>query len=213
MLEKIGTLGFLSISDPDAMVVKYLEDVLAENADPVFYEIGVGVGATTLPVAERMNNHGQLVLFSREAHVLELAADLRERGYGNVDSRWGSPGHTFSGYHFELARGVLAKELPQFDLAYLDGGHVFHLDAPATCVLKELCKPGGYIIFDDYDWNLAKSPTLNPITRPATANEYDPRQIDACHVEMVCKIMMDVDSRFELVELTKGSAVYQRIRA
>jgi SAM-dependent methyltransferase len=210
MLEKIGSPGFETLSRPDKTVLKYLETILEGNSEPVFYEIGVGVGATTLPVAERMNNRGQILIFSREKDVLELASDLRARGYCNIDSNWGSPSKTYSGYHFELACGVAENRLPSFDLAYIDGGHVFHLDAPATCVLKELCKPGGYMIFDDYHWSLAKSPTLNPGKRSATALEYDARQIEVCHVKLVCQTIMDPDQRYEFLGLEGNTAIYRR---
>lgn len=212
MLEKIGAPGFETLSRADKTVLQRLQEILVHQPEPVFYEIGVGVGATTLPVAQMLNNHGQMLLFSREVDVQELSTDLRERGFYNIDSRWGSPGKTYSGYHFELARAAVAKQLPVFDLAYIDGGHVFHLDAPAACILKELCKPGGYMIFDDWFWSLSKSPTMNPAKRPATAQEYDPLQIEACHVQMVCQSIMDIDPRYEFLGLEGNTATYRRRR-
>ncbi|MBN1498120.1 MAG: class I SAM-dependent methyltransferase [Spirochaetes bacterium] len=209
MIEKIGTQGYETLSKPDSTVLRYLDLVMKSNDNPVYYEIGVGIGATTLPVAEKLNNKGKIILLSREHHVKELAEDLAERGFANIDSSMGNPLKTYSGYHFELAMGALEKKLPKFDLAYIDGGHVFHLDAPATCILKELCRPNAYMIFDDYNWSLAKSPTLRPSKRPDTLKEYDLRQIEACHVMMVCKIFMDVDSRFKFLGFENGSAIYQ----
>jgi len=211
MLEKIGAPGFETLSNPEETVLKLLDEILVKVDAPVIYEIGVGVGATTLPVAKKMDNRGALFLFSRQKDVQELATDLRGLGYDNVNDTWGSPTRTYSGYHFELARGFVAGVLPQFDLAYIDGGHVFHLDAPAACILKELCKPGGYMVFDDWNWSLAKSPTMNPEVRPATATEYDIEQINQSHVQLVCKTIMDADKRFEFVVLTKNTAVYQRV--
>lgn len=210
MLEKIGSPEFATISAPNATVVSIARDLVLAGAEPVFYEIGVGIGATTLPVAEILDNRGRLVLFSRAWEIAELAADLAARGFTNVDDRWGSPHKVYSGYHFELARGFVAGALPAFDLAYLDGGHVFHLDAPATAVLKELCKPGGHIVFDDWYWSLARSPTMGPAIREATKREYDALQIDACHVQLVCKALMDVDPRFEFLGLDGATAVYRR---
>ena len=209
-LEKIGTPGFALISHPNDTVLALIRELATPDAEPVFYEIGVGIGATTLPVAEIMANRGRLLLFSREREVAELAADLAERGFTNVDAAWGSPSRVYSGYHFELARGFVAGLLPPFDLAYVDGGHVFHLDAAATSVLKELCKPGGYLVFDDWYWSLARSPTMSPAVREATRLEYDPRQIEACHVQLVCKAILDVDPRFDFVGLDGSTAVYRR---
>lgn len=210
MLEKIGAPDFATLSESDRTVVDLVKAKVASEREPVFYEIGVGIGATTLAVAESMNNRGRIVFFSREPDVKALAEDLAARGFTNVDASWGSPGKVYSGYHFELARGFVAGLLPPFDVAYVDGGHVFHLDAPAACVLKELCRPGGYIVFDDWHWNLARSPTMNPRKREATAREYDARQIETCHVQLVCRAVMDVDERFDFLGLNGSTAIYQR---
>lgn len=210
MLEKINAPGFETLSRPDLCVVNCLHELLKRVPAPVFYEIGVGVGATTLAIARLMRNSGEIVLFSRQNDVEELAADLAREGFTNVNANWGSPSQIYSGYHFELARGFVDKQLPLFDLAYIDGGHVFHLDAPACCILKELCKPGGFMIFDDWFWNMTQSPTFNPQKRPRTREEYDERQIEMCHVQLVCKAFMDTDPRFEFIRLESGSAIYQR---
>ncbi len=210
MLEKIGTSGYETLSDANETVLRLVDGFLSEGRPPVFYEVGVGIGATTLPVARRLANRGRILLFSRERDVLALARDLRDLGYGNVDDRWGSPGHTYSGYHFELARGFSEGALPALDLAYVDGGHVYHLDAAASCVLKELCTPGGYIVFDDWYWSLGKSPTLNPSVNPKTAEDYDPLQIETSHVQLVCRTVMDPDPRFEFLGLEGSTAVYRR---
>lgn len=210
MLEKIGTSGFETLSTPDSTVLRLLDDILEQNPAPVVYEIGVGVGATTLPIAQALNNNGRLLLFSRAKDVLELSADLRQLGYTNICDAWGSATKTYSGYHFELARGFVDGALPEFDLAFIDGGHVFHLDGSATCILKELCKPGGYMVFDDWNWTLAKSPTMNPGKRPATAQEYDDLQISTSHVQLVCKAFMDRDVRYRYVGREASTCIYQR---
>jgi SAM-dependent methyltransferase len=210
MLEKIGTPGFDTISTPDRTVLRLLQECLSLCESPVVFEVGIGIGATTLEMARVLNNRGSIFLFSREHDVRELTADLAALGYTNVNGNWGSPKNTFSGYHFELAYGFSRRELPEFDLAYIDGGHVYHLDAPAACVLKELCKPGGYMIFDDWNWSLAKSAGLNPQKRPATAVEYDARQITECQVQLVCKTIMDTDARYRFIGLEADSAIYQR---
>lgn len=211
MLEKIGKSGHEMISKPDATVERLIAEHLARTPDPVYYEVGVGIGATAVTVARAMRNRGKIFLFSREHDVRELTADLEALGFTNVNGQWGSPRNTFSGYHFELAYGFLQGALPAFDLAYLDGGHVFHLDAPAACVLKELCAPGGHLVFDDWSWSLERSTGLNPRKRPATAVEFDARQIAERHVPMVCKIVMDPDPRFRFLGIEKDSAIYQRI--
>lgn len=209
MLEKIGTSGFETLSSPDTVVLDRLTDVLSRETAPIVYEVGIGIGATSIEIMKLLDGKGCLHLFSREMDVTELAQDLRRLGYLNV-GQWGSPGKVYSGYHFELAEGFAMGRLPQFDLAYLDGGHVMHLDGTAICILKELAKPGGYLILDDISWSLAQSPTQCPEKRPRTAMEYDQRQIEACHVDLARRCFLDTDPRFTLLEETRNSAVYQR---
>jgi predicted O-methyltransferase YrrM len=213
MLEKIGAAGFETLSEPNKVVMSYVDEILGNKGSITFYEIGVGVGATTLPVSKAISDNGgigRIITFSRDRDVEDLISDLNEMGYDFVEGI-GSPGKTYSGYHFEMAVAFSKSELPEFDLAYMDGGHVFHLDASATCILKELCKPSGYIIFDDYHWSLQKSPTLNPKSNPQTRNDYDQNQIDASHVELICKTLMNTDPRYHLVGIKNGSAIYKRL--
>lgn len=211
MLEKIGKDRYKSISTPDPIVLKYIDLIKNRSDFPVFFEIGVGIGATTQEVARRLDNKGEIVIFSRAAEVKELVKDLEDIGFHNIDGRWGSPSNVYSGYHFQLAKGFVSGSFKHFDLAYIDGGHVFHLDAPAAAVLKELCKPGGYMLFDDWEWTLGGSPSISPSIRPQTAIEYDEEQIQTCHVQLVCKTIMDTDKRFAFLGIEKDTAIYRRI--
>ena len=211
LIEKIGKPGFETISDPNETVLRLAGELTQSRDFVTAYEIGVGIGATSWPLAKCLAENGVLYLFSREEDVKELASDLRAEGVENVNDDWGSPNRTFSGYHFELAKGFVSGQLPALDLAYIDGGHVFHLDAPATCVLKELCSPVGFLVFDDWNWSLAKSPTFNPSVRDRTRFDYDVGQIEECHVQLVCKVLMDTDSRFEFFGFEGSTAIYRRI--
>lgn len=69
------------------------------------------------------------------------------------------------------------------------------------------------MIFDDWGWSLAKSPPLRPSVRPETARDYDPRQIETSHVQLVCRSIMDPDPRYVFVALEGQSAIYRRRRA
>ena len=210
MLEKIGTAGFETLSQSDPAVVARLKTLLDSVPEPIVFEVGVGIGATSIEIAQLLNGKGMLHIFSRLSDVRELADDLRARGYGNV-AQWGSANRIYSGYHFELADGFVTGRLPKFDLAYLDGGHVMHLDGTAICLLKELAKEGAYLILDDVGWSLEQSPTMSPTVRPQTAVEYDPAQIAACHVDMARRCFLETDPRFELEQITRNTAVYRRV--
>ena len=213
MLEKIGQKGFETISKPDEIALSYLDDVLSTVTSPNVAEIGVGVGATSVEIAKKLANNGTFFLFSRQDHVVELADDLSELGYKNINSDWGSPNKLFSGYHFELARAVSSGAINSLDYVYLDGGHLFHLDAPTVCLIKEILAPGGYLVMDDWNWSLEKSPTLNPEAKPETSKLYDQNQIETSHVKMVANLFLDNDPNYVFLELTGNTAVYQRLPA
>lgn len=210
MLEKIGTAGFETLSQSDPAVVDRLKVLLETVPDPIVFEVGVGIGATSIEIARLLAGHGTLHIFSRLSDVRELADDLRAEGYGNV-AQWGSANRIYSGYHFELADGFVTGRLPKFDLAYLDGGHVMHLDGTAICILKELANEGAYLILDDVGWSLEQSPTMSPMVRPQTAVEYDAAQITACHVDMARRCFLETDPRFVLEQITRNTAVYRRV--
>lgn len=212
MLEKIGALGYEMLSSPDQVVLDVLNKILENKPrdSVVYYEIGVGIGATVRAVSKIMNNEGKIYLFSFERELFELAGDLANLGYDNINTEWGSPSQLYSGYHFQLAKAFVINKLPLFDIAYIDGGHVFHLDAPAACILKEVCKPGGYMLFDDWTWSIEKSPSMKPSVRPSTALHYDSEQIKEQHVKLVCKVIMDTDLRFNFLGIINDTAVYQK---
>lgn len=211
MLEKINDPNKLIFKHPNHLVSKYLQRIKRLETNPIYYEIGIGYGTTVLKAAKILDNSGQIYIFSKKNDCSSLKDDLQKLKYYNINDNYCSENKIYSGYHFDIALGVINKELPQFDLAFLDGGHVFHLDAPTTCILKELCKPGGYIIFDDYDWSLSISPALKPDVRQKTLEEYESIQINANHVKMICQLFMDTDNRYKkLPDSTSKTVVYER---
>lgn len=208
MIEKINSEHILG--KPNKYITKYIYSL--DNKNIIYYEIGIGIGSTVLEVSKLLNNEGKIYLFSKRHDCEELKNDLSKLGYKNINTNYCSDTKIYSGYHFDMAFGVYKKRLPSFDIAYLDGGHVFHLDAPTTCLLKELCKINGLIFFDDYNWTLSYSPTLNPKIRPQTINEYDKKQINTKHIEMICKIFMDTDERYEKILADTRCVAYKRVR-
>jgi hypothetical protein len=194
LIEKLLDTNYQTLIYPNKYITQYIS--LLDNKNIVYYEIGVGIGATVYAVAKLLNNIGSIYIFSRKKDCEELKNDLIKLGYNNIYNDYQSENNIYSGYHFDIACGIIEQKLPKFDLAYLDGGHVFHLDAPTTCMLKELCKVDGTIVFDDYNWSLLHSDTMNPTKRKKTLQEYDEKQIKSHHIKMICTIFMDTDKRF-----------------
>ena len=207
MLERISNLENRFISQPSSEVLEKLPWLLGTKTQR-YFEIGVGVGATVLEVAKALNNSGEIHIWSRQQDCDELVGDLSNLGIHNVVAH-GNPDKTYSGYHFTFLTSFCEGSLPSFDLAYVDGGHVAHLDLGTVAILKNVAHEGSIIVLDDFNWTLAKSPTLNPDINAQTAYNYDESQIVQPHVALICKALLDNDPSWSLVEIKNNSAVYE----
>ncbi|WIJ24026.1 class I SAM-dependent methyltransferase [Devosia sp. RR2S18] len=219
MLEKIGTAHYQGISAPSADALLVLDNVLGSGClAPVVAEIGVGVGATTFAIAKRLNGRGKLLLFDFEVSVDELARDLLNEGFSNIEA-YGNSRKTYDSYSWNLAQIALKKRRegsgPMLDFAYLDGAHSFVHDAPAAILLKELVKPGGFILFDDLHWTFDRSPTMNPASNAAVRDWYPAAQTAIPHVQMICELFFDNDQAFQRETLDNGisggRALYRKV--
>lgn len=211
MLERIGRPEDASLSDHSPEVVLLLDQILKWNPAPNIAEVGVGVGATSVKIAERLDNRGLLFLFDFNHNVAALGADLNALGYNNLRLH-GSSKHTYDSYTWQLLK--LAKFHQRanpdgfFDLIYLDGAHTFIHDVGSTALCKKLVKPGGYLLMDDYNWTFTTSPTMNPEKMPQVATWYSKEQLETPHIKLVCEALLDGDPEFERDYL--GGAVSHR---
>lgn len=212
MLERINTSGYESISQPSSDAIDILKRIVATGQQYVVAaEVGVGIGATTIELL-RVMGRGELHLFDFSDRVEELASDLREAKVVTeaVLITHGNGRETFNSYAWVVAQLAFERlknslDLPMFDFVYLDGAHTFHHDAPACAVLKEMLKPGGYIVFDDMYWTFSKSPTMNPDRKPEIRKDYSDEQLTLPHIERVVRLLMETDSRFEQVYLDQSN--------
>ena len=126
-------------------------------------EIGIGVGATTLQVINKLGKDDIYYCFDFESTLADLKSDL-ESGrfkiecqislYGNTHDEWDSYNWNLSNLVFEM-RSRHVKGI--FDAVYLDGAHTFLHDGLAICLLKELIKVGGFLVLDDLHWTYSLS--------------------------------------------------------
>lgn len=63
-------------------------------------------------------------------------------------------------YNWRLMKLIEENENPIFDFCYIDGAHDWYNDGFAFLLVDKLLKPGGIIVFDDYNWSFASSPTM-----------------------------------------------------
>lgn len=168
----------------------------------VIAEVGIYEGYTSRKIAEHLNGDGELHLFDFADRVDAVVAELSKAGFHNIVGH-GNSRKLFDSYNWSLMRVLQQHRTPVYDYVFLDGAHVWALDALAFFVLDRLLKPGGYIDFDDYRWSLAKSPTLNPVAFPMTAEMYTDEQIKERQVKLVVDLLVRRDSRYEEVVKNK----------
>jgi predicted O-methyltransferase YrrM len=217
MTTNIGISG-IQYRSPDVLAV--LRRLLDTKDEVSVAEVGIGIGATSREVAKMMNGKGELHLFDYEETVAKVEGELRSEGLadGITIVPYGNSRRTYDSYSWPLAK-LAIEEINRggsgiFDLAYLDGGHVFHHDAPACVALKELIRPGGYLVLDDVHWSFAKSRSANPGRKPEIRDRYTQEQIETSHVKMVDRLIMKNDPRFTQIFLSEsddpGRTVYQK---
>ena len=189
-------------------LAKKLKD---EKRKIVVAEIGIGWGATAVELINLLSKDDEYCFFDFDDAVKELQEDLDKINKNQVKLRaYGNSRKYLDSYSWNLAK-VLVEGNRKFNLVYLDGAHTFIHDGLSVCLLKELIEKDGYLILDDLNWSLAKSPTCNPTVKPEIVDYYSQEQINACQIEMVKNIFLDTDKRYEAIEINKRRAVFRRI--
>lgn len=112
-------------------------------------EIGTGKGDNTVILAS---------LFPL-AHLHTFDLPKEDRDYNTLAWRKGSEENSFTEvitheritFHEKNSFYLLSEDLPKFDLAFVDGGHSYPSLAWDAMYAYNMTKPGGIIIFHDYN--------------------------------------------------------------
>ena len=159
------------------------------------------------PIGKFLNGEGELHLFDYEDRVTDVATTLKAAGFHNI-RMFGSSYKLLDSYSWSLAKVLEQNAEPIYDYVFLDGAHTWAVDALTTFLVDRLLKAGGYLDFDDYDWTLSESPSLNPQVFPLTGKLYTGEQIAAKQVKMIVDLIMRRDSRYREVVPNK---VFQKM--
>jgi hypothetical protein len=213
MLELANDPRFATISKPAQHAIDLLKRVMESHPEPVIAEVGVGVGATSLELCRTLDNKGEIHFFDFGERTEPLIADLAGEGFTNTV---GHPNtrRFFDSYSWTLGKLVLerraAGETAMFDFIFFDGAHVWQYDATATVLLKDLLKPGGILLMDDYDWSLDVSPTMRQNSNPPLEKLYTDEQIVVCHVKFICDLFLDPDPDYEKIDIGYKTREHRR---
>lgn len=183
--------GAVAVSGPNMRTIEFVRGTRAER----IAEIGIYRGHTSLEFARYLDGKGELHLFDFEDVATRVRDELAAAGYGNVKA-FGSSYLYLDSYNWSLAKILERNTEPIYDYVFLDGAHTWAVDALTVFLADKLLKVGGHIDFDDYDWTLQESPSLNPRVFPLTARMYTPEQIAAPQVRMIIELIVRRDPRY-----------------
>lgn len=180
---------------PNAATVAFFETIVPPPR--LVAEIGCYRGHTSRELLAAMPFDGELHLYDFEETARRVAEDLadpRVRVFGNGT-------RVLDSYNWSLMRTIEAHPQPIYDYVFIDGAHTWHHDALAFLLADRLLKVGGHVDFDDYQWTLAGSASLNPGVFPKTAEWYSDEQIATPQVRLVVDLLVRRDRRYvEVVE-------------
>jgi len=179
-------------------------DLVRTTGARVVAEIGIYEGATSEGIARVLTERdGELHLFDFEDRVQAVAQRLSGPGRCRIVEH-GNSRKIMDSYNWTLGRLLGALEPPSFDYVSLDGAHLWGIDALTFFLVDRLLQVGGHIDFDDYDWSLAQSATMNPQALPVTAAIHTDEQIEAPQVALVVDRLVRPDPRY--VEVVPNKA-------
>ena len=151
----VGHVPFIS-----AQHARDLYDMILRERPTQILELGIAHGTATCYMAGALEEKG-------EGRI--TAVDLQNAGFTpSAEQQLESCGLTRfvdvvrmqTGYswflHDEIRRQTTAGEChPKYDLCIIDGPKNWTIDGGAFFLVDKLLRPGGWIIFDDYDWTYA----------------------------------------------------------
>ena len=138
-------------------------------------EIGVFEGQTSNAIADNLPENGKLICIDPLLDCY-LSENLNERNIKDNNGRWGYFDGQYNRFinntkqHMESGKIELVRKLSseafnelthyhnQIDFCFIDGDHRSEAVYKDGVGCFELCKPGGYILFDDYTWGTADDP-------------------------------------------------------
>jgi predicted O-methyltransferase YrrM len=142
-----GDFERVSLPDEDGDA---LRDVLvAENAHVVI-EIGLAYGSSALAIGEALvsqeHQAPQHVIIDAYQH------DFADAGWEALGAANLANVCTLLKERSQIALPRMAAEGFTADAAFIDGSHIFHNVFVDLCFLRELVRPGGLLVLDDWQW-------------------------------------------------------------
>lgn len=170
-------------------------------------EIGIYKGHTTMEIIKNISQDTELYLFDFDDRIKEIKVKLDNKGFKNYHL-FGNTYKYLDSYNTSLNALWSKVKTPIFDYVFLDGAHTFPIDCLTFFICDKLLKKGGYIDFDDYNWDLVSSPSQGPKVFPLTKKLYSDQQIKEKGIKMIIEnYILGNDNYKEIIK----NKIYQKI--
>lgn len=127
-----------------------LRDLFIAEQARVVIEIGLAYGSSALAIGEALVSQGQQ---DAKHVIIDAYPDhFRNAGWEAITAAGLSNLCTLLTDRSQLALPRLLTEDFVADAAFVDGSHIFHNVFVDLYFLRELVRPGGLIVLDDFQW-------------------------------------------------------------
>jgi predicted O-methyltransferase YrrM len=154
--EATSGTGYMTLEKGQLMT-----ELILQHKPKRVLELGFAHGVSTCYIAAALQRAGGGHLVSidttaaknRRPHAEELLKRCSLESFVSLT-------HEERSYTWGLKR-LLEKDSPEpFDLCFIDGAHTWDADGLAFFLVDMMLAEEGWIVFDDYDWCYATSPSL-----------------------------------------------------
>ena len=163
MIENIIYRYSLSLSHSLCKIISDISEL--GNSDNNFkdiLELGTGNGISACYIAAALDeNSSGLITTMDKLYAKNMDVNILKLLDITKFHKYVKPVFTDSTYNWELMKLIKKRTIngrckPIFDFCFLDGAHTWEVDGCAFFLAEKLLKPGGWMLFDDLDWNFQK---------------------------------------------------------
>ena len=119
-----------------------------------YAEFGAYKGDTAIKVANYFPN-STLSIFDYSDRINEMS--IRFQTISNKVSFFSNSYKLLDSYNYTLAKKIAIDPKFKLDYCFIDGAHTFAIDGLTFFLCDSILNVGGYLDFDDYDWNISTS--------------------------------------------------------
>jgi hypothetical protein len=145
----------------------------------VYFELGCNIGSTAREVSKILPASSHMYLFDFKINQKFIKDLLRDNRlfFGSDHTKYSDS------YNWHLM--TLYNKGVRPDFVFIDGKHTFDTDWLAFFLIDRMILPNGYIYFDDYNWTIETSPTMNEVKFPQIKDQYTDEQIRSKHIKIL----------------------------